>query len=51
MLFWICVGFNVLNAFRETYESTGSLLNLSLALLMSRDLANLALSDLSLIHI
>ena len=49
MLFWICVGFNVLNAFRETYESTGSLLNLSLALLMSRDLANLALSDLVLV--
>lgn len=49
MLFWICLGTQVLNAFVRSYESTGSILSMTLAMVMSRDLLMLAISDAVLV--
>ncbi|WFD23285.1 hypothetical protein MEQU1_001974 [Malassezia equina] len=49
VLFWICLGTQVLNAFVCSFESTGQILSMTLAILMSRDLLMLAMSDAVLV--
>lgn len=49
VLFWICLGTQVLNAFVRSFENTGQILSMTLAILMSRDLLMLAMSDAVLV--
>ena len=48
-LFWLCVAILVLNLFMQSWHSTGELLSMTFASLMSRDAMMLALSDAVLV--
>lgn len=49
VLFWICLGTQVLSAFARSFERTGEILSMTLATLMSRDLLMLAIGDAVLV--
>ncbi|KAI3623186.1 ARE2 [Malassezia furfur] len=48
-LFWLCVAILVLNLFMQSWHTTGELLSMTFASLMSRDAMMLALSDAVLV--